>query len=94
MISTDDRSLLTLFVLIRAENERVSKGVLLAEVERRNIRGFKATALHGIVSSLVRKKLIRLVNGDEPTFDATKQGQEAAREARTRLATLMTLLED
>jgi hypothetical protein len=54
MISADDRSLLRLFVLIRAANERVAKERLLAEVERRNIRGFTATALRGIVSSLVR----------------------------------------
>jgi hypothetical protein len=94
MISADDRSLLRLFVLIRAANERVAKEGLLAEVERRNIRGFTATALRGIVSSLVRKKLIRLVKGDESAFEGTKQGQEAAKEARARLATLTTLLDD
>ena len=94
MISTDDRSLLRLLVLIRAANERVSKEMLLAEVERRNIPGFRATALRGVVSSLVRKRLIRLVKGDESAFEATKQGHVAAREARARLATLMTLLAD
>jgi hypothetical protein len=35
-----------------------------------------------------------MVKGDESTFEATKRGQEAATEARTRLATLMTLLDD
>lgn len=93
MISADDRSLLRLFMLIRAANERVSKEWLLAEVERRNIHGFTATALRGLVSYLVRKRLIRPVKGDESAFEATKQGQEAAREARARLATLMTLLD-
>lgn len=94
MISADDRSLLRLFVLLRAANERVSREILFAEVERRNISGFTATALRGLVSSLVRKRLIRLVKGDESGFEATKLGQEAAREARARLATLTTLLDD
>lgn len=92
MISANDRSFLRLFVLIRAANERVSKEVLLGEVRCRSIRGFSATALRGVVASLVRKKLIRLVRGGESAFEATKRGQEAAREARDRLATLINLL--
>ena len=94
MISADDRSLLRLFVLIRAANERVSNEGLLAEVERRNIPGFTATALRGVVLSLIRRRLIRPVKGDESALEATKQGQEAAREARARLTNLMTVLDD
>jgi len=94
MLSADDVSLLQLFVLIRAATERVSEERLLAEVERRNIRGFTATALRGLVSSLVHKGLIRLVNGDELAFVATGQGQKAAEEARTQLSNLLALLDD
>lgn len=94
MISADDLSVLRLFVLIRASNERVSQETLLAEVERRKIRGLTATALRGLLSSLVRRRLIRPVKGDLPAFEATRQGRQVAKEARGRLAAWMTLIDD
>jgi hypothetical protein len=94
MSSADDISLLRLFVLIRAAKQGISEECLLVEFERRNIHGLTAKALRSILSSLVRRGLIRLVKGDASAFVATRQGQQAATEAGARLSNLMTLLND
>jgi hypothetical protein len=88
----DDLWLVQLYVLIRAANEPLSEERILAYVRRRKIRDVTATQIRRLLSSLVRKGIIRPTNGRQMAFVTTHQGRKAAAEARARLSRLLELL--
>jgi len=94
MISEDDLWLLRLFVLVRAAKERISEESLLAELDRRKIGGITSAQLRRLLSSLVGRGLIQLIQEDGSVFIATRQGRKTEREALARLSSLIALLND
>jgi hypothetical protein len=91
-LSTDDRRLLQLFVLIRAADEPVSEEMLRSYTERHGLEGITAAKIRGILRALVRRGVIQPSKGAERSFIATPQGRKAAAEAQARLSNLMSLL--
>jgi hypothetical protein len=90
--SEDDLWLAQLYVLIRPAQEPVSEESVLAYVRRRKIREVTTAKLRRLLSSLVRKGIVRPTNGCQPAFVATRRGRKAAAEASARLSRLLELL--
>lgn len=92
-VSADDRWLLQLYALIRAGEEPVSGEMLRSYAERHELHGITAAKIHGILSTLVRRRVIQPSKGSQRCFVLTRQGRKAAAEARARLSNLMSLLD-
>jgi len=93
-LSTDDRWLLQLYVLIGAANEPVSDESLQSYAERHELVGITAAKIRSILAALVRRGVIRSSKDADRCFVATRQGKKAASEARARLSNLMSLLDE
>jgi hypothetical protein len=92
-LSTDDRWLLQLYVVIRAANEPVSAEMLQSYAERHKLVGITSAKIRSVLSALVRRGAIRPSKDTDRSFVATRQGKKAASEARARLSNLMSLLD-
>ena len=86
--SDDGFGLVQLWVLVRAARGTVSEEEVLECVRRHKVR-VTVIEIGRLLSSLVRKGLIRPTSSANPRFAATSQGRKSAAQAYRRLSDLL-----